>query len=100
MYPSLNMFTFAIPDREVVSAVFERHNDWVLDYCSVAPERLIGIGCLGLPDVDIALAEMRARGDPRRARVRHPGPRRPGPARTATRTTTASGRPPRTSACR
>ena len=58
MYPSLNMFTFAIPDREVVSAVFERHNDWVLDYCSVAPERLIGIGCLGLPDVDIALAEM------------------------------------------
>ena len=58
MYPSLNMFTFAIPDREVVSAVFERHNDWVLDYCSVAPQRLIGIGCLGLPDVDIALAEM------------------------------------------
>jgi len=58
MYPSLNMFTFAIPDREVVSAVFERHNDWVLDYCSVAPERLIGIGCLGLPDVDVALAEM------------------------------------------
>ena len=58
MYPSLNMFTFAIPDREVVSAAFERHNDWVLDYCSVAPERLIGIGCLGLPDVDIALAEM------------------------------------------
>jgi predicted TIM-barrel fold metal-dependent hydrolase len=38
--------------------VFERHNDWVLDYCSVAPERLIGIGCLGLPDIDVALAEM------------------------------------------
>jgi len=58
MYPSLNMFTFAIPDRDVVAAVFARHNDWVLDYCSVAPDRLLGIGCLGLPDIDIALAEM------------------------------------------
>ena len=58
MYPSLNMFTFAIPDQDVAKAVFMRHNDWVLDYCSVAPERLIGIGCLGLPDVDVALAEM------------------------------------------
>ena len=59
MYPSLNMFTFAIKDRDVVSAVFERHNDWVFDYCSAAPERLLGIGCLGLPDIDIALAEMK-----------------------------------------
>jgi predicted TIM-barrel fold metal-dependent hydrolase len=58
MYPSLNMFAFALEDRDVVSAVFERHNDWVFDYCSAAPERLLGIGCLGLPDVDIALAEM------------------------------------------
>lgn len=59
MYPSLNMFTFAIPDRDVVAAVFERHNDWVFEYCSAAPERLIGIGCLGLPDVEVALAEMK-----------------------------------------
>jgi predicted TIM-barrel fold metal-dependent hydrolase len=59
MYPSLNMFTFAIPDRDVVAAVFERHNDWVLDYCSAAPARLVGIGCLGLPDVETALGEMR-----------------------------------------
>src|SRR5215212_8925412 len=49
MYPSLNMFTFAIPDREVVSAVFERHNDWVLDYCSVAPERLIASAASAFP---------------------------------------------------
>lgn len=59
MYPSLNLFTFAIKDRDVVSAVFERHNDWVLDYCSAAPERLLGIGCLGLPDVEVALAEIK-----------------------------------------
>ena len=38
--------------------MFERHNDWVVDYCSAAPDRLIGIGCLPIPDVDAALAEM------------------------------------------
>jgi uncharacterized protein len=59
MYPSINLFTFAIPERDVVDAVFQRHNDWVIDYCSAAPERLIGIGCLSLPDVDLALAELK-----------------------------------------
>jgi predicted TIM-barrel fold metal-dependent hydrolase len=58
MYPSINLFTFAIPERDVVAAVFERHNDWVLEYCSAAPDRLIGIGCLSLPDIDLALAEL------------------------------------------
>ncbi|MFL2987303.1 MAG: hypothetical protein ACJZ57_08675 [Candidatus Poriferisodalaceae bacterium] len=33
MYPSLSMFTFAIPDAEVRDAAFRQHNDWVLDYC-------------------------------------------------------------------
>src|SRR5690349_12053496 len=43
MYPSLNMLTFSHPDREVVHAIFRRHNDWIHDYCSHSPERLIGV---------------------------------------------------------
>ena len=58
MYPSLNMFTFSVPDREVAQAVFQRHNDWIRDYCSTAPERLIGVACIPLPDVDAAIAEL------------------------------------------
>ena len=58
MYPSLNMFTWAIQDREVVKATFESHNDWCVEYCSIAPERLIGIGCLPIPDIDAAIIEM------------------------------------------
>jgi predicted TIM-barrel fold metal-dependent hydrolase len=58
MYPSLNMFTFAISDRDVAKMVFERHNDWIVDYCSANPHRLIGIGCLPIPDIDAAIAEM------------------------------------------
>ena len=58
MYPSLNMFTWAIDDIEVMNAAFQRHNDWIVHYCSGAPDRLIGIGCLPIPDVDLALTEM------------------------------------------
>jgi predicted TIM-barrel fold metal-dependent hydrolase len=58
MYPSINMLTFSLPDRDVVQAVFRRHNDWVREYCSQAPERLIGVACLPLPDVDEAVAEL------------------------------------------
>lgn len=58
MYPSINMLTFSVADREVVHAVFRRYNDWVADYCSHSPERLIGIGCVPLPDVDEAVAEL------------------------------------------
>ncbi|MGI9615788.1 MAG: amidohydrolase family protein, partial [Acidimicrobiales bacterium] len=58
MYPSLSMFTFMIGDHEVRDAAFRNHNDWVIDYCSVDPDRLIGVGCLPLPDVDRAVAEI------------------------------------------
>ena len=44
MYPSLSMFTFMISDDDVRDAAFRNHNDWVLDYCSVDRDRLIGIG--------------------------------------------------------
>lgn len=59
MYASLNMFTFAIADHEVKAAIFARHNAWLRDYCSVAPERLVGIGCLPIPEIETAMAEMK-----------------------------------------
>ena len=37
MYPSLNMFSFAGLDTDVAHAVFAKHNDYIVDYCSVAP---------------------------------------------------------------
>lgn len=58
MYPSVNMAAFAYPERDVVQAVFRRHNDWMREYCSHAPERLVGIACLPLPDIDAALQEL------------------------------------------
>ena len=59
MYPSINMLTFMVDDVEVVDAVFQRHNNWIRDYCSHAPERLIGVGCITLRDIDMAIAELK-----------------------------------------
>ena len=59
MYPSLNMLTFTLDDREVVHEVFKRHNDYCVDYTSATPERLIAVGCLPLPDVDAAVEEIK-----------------------------------------
>ena len=58
MYPSVNMAAFAYPERDVVHAVFRRHNDWIHEYGSHAPDRLIGIACLPLPDVEEAIAKL------------------------------------------
>ncbi|MFV0260546.1 MAG: amidohydrolase family protein [Acidimicrobiales bacterium] len=62
MYPSLSMFTFAVPDDTIRAAAFRQHNDWVLDYCRPDRDRLIGIGCLPIPDVDACVAEVRRAG--------------------------------------
>ncbi len=58
MYPSLSMFTFAVEDDKIREAAFQLHNDWVFEYCSPNRERLIGIGCLPIPDVDACVREV------------------------------------------
>jgi predicted TIM-barrel fold metal-dependent hydrolase len=63
MYPSLSMFTFAVEDNAIKEAAFQRHNDWVFDYCSPNPDRLIGIGCLPVPDVDACIREVKRAGN-------------------------------------
>ena len=63
MYPSLSCSPSPGSTSSPAAAVFERHNDYIVDYCSVAPERLVGIGCLPIPDVD-ACAGRAARGPP------------------------------------
>lgn len=57
MYPSLSMFTYAVQNDEIRTAAFRQHNDWIVDYCATNPHRLIGIGCLPIPDVDASVAE-------------------------------------------
>ena len=48
-----------IKDDDAYRATVRGYNDWLAEeYCSVAPDRLIGLGVLPYTDVDDAIAEM------------------------------------------
>lgn len=57
LYPSLAMKLFTDEDPEHQAACFRRYNDWLADYCTVAPSRLIGVGLVPAYDMDVAVAE-------------------------------------------
>jgi predicted TIM-barrel fold metal-dependent hydrolase len=46
--------SMTIPDAELRTACIQAYNDWLIEYCSAAPDRLIGVGIL--PPEDPAAA--------------------------------------------
>jgi predicted TIM-barrel fold metal-dependent hydrolase len=57
LYPSLALRLFADEDPGHQAACFHRYNQWLVDYCGAAPDRLAGIGLLATYDIDVAVAE-------------------------------------------
>jgi predicted TIM-barrel fold metal-dependent hydrolase len=58
LYPTVGMLTGAVMDPTVALLLSQRYNDWLADYCSHAPERLIGIASVALRDVDDGVREL------------------------------------------
>ena len=58
LYATLGMFLFHLKDMELLRASFRAYNDWVAEFCSYAPKRLIGLGLIALQDVDEAVREL------------------------------------------
>jgi predicted TIM-barrel fold metal-dependent hydrolase len=58
LYPTLGLRLFGMDDAELQEACFRVYNDWLLDYCSVALDRLLGVACISAYNVDHAVAEM------------------------------------------
>ena len=57
LYPSFAMRLFTIPDPELQSGLMRAYNDWLADYCSEDPKRLLGQALLPL-NPDDALLEL------------------------------------------
>jgi predicted TIM-barrel fold metal-dependent hydrolase len=57
LYPSLAMQLFTVEDPIHQAKCFRRYNEWLAEYCSVAPERLVGIGLVPAYDMHVAVAE-------------------------------------------
>ncbi|MEK7214288.1 MAG: amidohydrolase family protein, partial [Chloroflexota bacterium] len=58
LYPSFAMELYAIEDPALQEACFRAFNDWLIEYCSVAPDRLIGVGTISTYDIDRAVQEL------------------------------------------
>lgn len=58
IYHQLIADAWAMEDHELADAHIRVFNDWVIDFCSVNPERLWGLGMLSIWDVDVAVKEL------------------------------------------
>ncbi len=58
IYPSLGMVLCGHPDADYKNACFNAYNRWLQDYCSVAPERLFGLGQTAVRSVKEAISDM------------------------------------------
>jgi predicted TIM-barrel fold metal-dependent hydrolase len=58
LYTSKGMNMFHMEDAALQEACFRVYNDWLTEYCSVAPDRLYGIGLISAYNIDNALKEL------------------------------------------
>jgi predicted TIM-barrel fold metal-dependent hydrolase len=58
LYTSNGLALFSIQDAELQSACFRVFNDWLAEYCSVNPRRLIGTALISLLDIPEAVKEL------------------------------------------
>ena len=58
LYPTLMLGLFSQTDAGLQQACFRAYNDWLIEYCSAAPDRLIGVPAISVYDIDHAVKEL------------------------------------------
>jgi predicted TIM-barrel fold metal-dependent hydrolase len=58
LYTSLGMPLFGLQDTEFQRECFRAYNDWLAEYCSHSPKRLVGTALITLSDIPKAIAEL------------------------------------------
>ena len=58
LYPSLCLWLFALEDTGFQETCLKIYNDWLIDYCKVAPDRLVGIPAISVYNIDHAVQEL------------------------------------------
>jgi predicted TIM-barrel fold metal-dependent hydrolase len=58
LYPTLGLKLFGLDDAELQEGCFRTYNDWLIDYCQVASDRLVGVALLSVYDIDHAIREL------------------------------------------
>ena len=58
LYPTTGIRLYDVDDPPFQEALFRAYNDWLIGYCRVSPERLVGIPLLSLYNIDHAIEEL------------------------------------------
>jgi predicted TIM-barrel fold metal-dependent hydrolase len=58
LYPSWANRCFALEDPALQEACFQVYNDWIIDYCEPNMDRLVGIPCISVYNIDNAIKEL------------------------------------------
>ena len=58
LYASLGLTQFGFTDVDLQEACFRVYNDWLIEYCSHARDRLFGIGLISCYNIDRAVVEV------------------------------------------
>src|SRR2546426_9758446 len=58
LFPSVAFYVPETSDPALMAALCRAYNDWLADYCRVAPARLVGGAMLPLADVHASLREL------------------------------------------
>ncbi|MBM3524552.1 MAG: hypothetical protein FJX57_16525, partial [Alphaproteobacteria bacterium] len=60
--PTAGLFVFSAANGAMVRDCFHVYNDWVAEYCSHAPKRLLRVALIQMADVDAAIADLEKAG--------------------------------------
>jgi predicted TIM-barrel fold metal-dependent hydrolase len=58
LYPTHGLKALSLDDPELEEACARVYNDWLIEYCQAAPDRLIGLAMLSMYNVEGAVKEM------------------------------------------
>jgi predicted TIM-barrel fold metal-dependent hydrolase len=58
LYPTLGYASLSTGDVELEEACVRVYNDWMIEFCAVAPERFWGLGLISLWNIDHAVKEL------------------------------------------
>jgi uncharacterized protein len=58
LFPNNAMAIFGLDDAKTQEEAFKVYNDWLTEFCAVAPDRFFGVPCVAGYDIDEAVREM------------------------------------------
>jgi uncharacterized protein len=59
LFPTTGLFFGGIADAEIETLLCRAYNDWLADFCSTDPARLVGVAMVPQGDLDAAVVEVR-----------------------------------------